>query len=43
VAKKRKLNSKNPKWSKDDKDIPKFRREFVNEVKGVKVYKLFYV
>jgi hypothetical protein len=41
--KKRKLNSTNPKWKKDDKEIPKFRKEFVQEVKGVKIYKLYYI
>ena len=27
--KKRKLNSSNPKWKTDDKDIPKFRKKFI--------------
>ena len=43
MPKKRKLNSSNPKWKKDDKNAPKVRREFVQEVKGVKVYKLYYL
>ena len=41
--KKKKLNSKNPKYNKKDKDIPKVRKEFVHEVKGVKVYKTYYI
>jgi hypothetical protein len=39
--KKNKLNSKNPKYKKVE-DI-KVRREFVSEVKGVKIYKLYYL
>ena len=39
--KKRKLNSNNPKYKKVE-DI-KVRREFVSEVKGVKIYKLYYL
>ena len=41
--KKRKLNSTNPKYKPNDKDIPKFRKEFVKEVKGVKIYKLYHI
>lgn len=41
--KKRKLNSKNPKYFKKDESTPKVRKEFVKEVKGVKVYTLFYI
>jgi hypothetical protein len=43
VAKKRKLNSTNPKYQKKNEDAPEVRREFVQEVKGVKVYKLYYI
>ena len=39
--KKRKLNSNNPKYKKVEE--LKVRREFVQEVKGVKVYKLYYL
>jgi len=39
--KKRKLNSKNPKYKKVE-DI-KVRKEFVQEVKGVKIYKTYYL
>jgi len=39
--KKRKLNSKNPKYKKVE-DI-KVRKEFVQEVKGVKISKLYYL
>tara|TARA_R100000664_G_scaffold2829_2_gene6770 strand:- start:2477 stop:2608 length:132 start_codon:yes stop_codon:yes gene_type:complete len=43
MPKKRKLNSKNPKYLKTDEKAPKVRREFVQEVKGVKVYKVWYL
>ena len=36
--KKRKLNSKNPKYHKQIKDNIKVDKRFVQEVKGVKVY-----
>ena len=39
--KKNKLNSKNPKYKKVEE--LEVRREFVHEVKGVKVYKLYYL
>ena len=39
--KKNKLNSKNPKYKKVEE--LKVRREFVHEVKGVKVYKIHYI
>jgi len=41
MPKKRKLNSKNPKYQKVEEI--KVRREFVQEVKGVKIYKLYYL
>ena len=41
--KKRKLNSKNPKYQIKDENIPKVRKEFVHEVKGVKVYKIYHI
>lgn len=41
--KKRKLNSTNPKYKRNDEDTPKIRREFVHEVKGVKVYTVKYL
>jgi|TARA_R100000742_G_C4262820_1_gene80662 hypothetical protein len=40
MPKKRKLNSTNPKWNKKEK-VVKVRREFVSEVKGVKIYKSY--
>ena len=40
--KKRKLNSNNPKYAKK-KEIVKVRKEFVQEVKGCKIYKLYYL
>jgi hypothetical protein len=40
--KKRKLNSNNPRYIKNTEEV-KTRKEFVHEVKGVKVYKLYYV
>jgi hypothetical protein len=39
--KKRKLNSKNPKYYKQE-DV-KVRKEYIQEIKGVKVYKLYYL
>ena len=39
--KKRKLNSSNPKWLK--KEERKVKRKLINEVKGVKIYALFYI
>ena len=41
--KKRKLNSKNPKYHTENKNDIKVRKEFVQEVKGVKVYKVYYI
>jgi methylphosphotriester-DNA--protein-cysteine methyltransferase len=40
MAKKRKLNSKNPKWGNISKREDRYNKEFVREVKGVKIYKL---
>ena len=43
MPKKRKLNSTNPKWiKKNEKDI-KVRTEFVAEVRGVKIFKVYYL
>ena len=36
--KKRKLNSKNPKNQKQNKDDIKVDKRFVQEIKGVKIY-----
>ena len=36
--KKRKLNSKNPKYHKQNKEDIKVDKRFIQEVKGVKVY-----
>jgi hypothetical protein len=41
--KKRKLNSKNPKYQKKNTNDNKVRKEFISEVKGVKVYKVSYL
>jgi hypothetical protein len=41
--KKRKLGSKNPRYAKTDQEAPKIRREFVSEVKGVKIYTIYYI
>tara|TARA_R110000751_G_scaffold173497_1_gene279970 strand:+ start:428 stop:559 length:132 start_codon:yes stop_codon:yes gene_type:complete len=38
MAKKRKLNSKNPKYNKDFKEKEWSKRILIREVKGVKVY-----
>ena len=38
MAKKRKLNSKNPKWNKELKEKEWSERILIREVKGVKVY-----
>ena len=39
MPKKRKLGSSNPKNKKKEKET--YRREFVREVKGVKIYKRY--
>tara|TARA_R100001443_G_C3241833_1_gene150971 strand:+ start:23 stop:154 length:132 start_codon:yes stop_codon:yes gene_type:complete len=41
--KKRKLNSINPKYHKQEKKAIKARKEFVKEVKGCKIYKTYYL
>ena len=41
--KKIKLNSTNPKYHKKDEKAPKVRNEFVQEVKGCKIYKTYYL
>ncbi len=38
MAKKRKLNSKNPKWNKELKEKEWTRKKLINEVKGCKIY-----
>lgn len=40
MAKKRKLNSNNPKWNKTEEKT-KYKRIFVKEVKGCKIYHLY--
>ena len=40
--KKRKLNSKNPKYQKKDEKAAKVRNEFIKEVRGTKIYKTYY-
>ena len=41
--KKRKLNSKNPKYQKKNTNDIKVHKEFISEVKGVKIYKVSYL
>ena len=38
MAKKRKLNSKNPKWNKELKEKEWRKNNLIREVKGVKIY-----
>ena len=38
MAKKRKLNSKNPKYNKDLKEKEWSKRKLIKEVKGCKIY-----
>ena len=38
MAKKRKLNSENPKWNKDIKEKEWSKRILMKEVRGIKVY-----
>ena len=38
MAKKRKLNSKNPKWNKELKEKEWSKKILINEVRGVKIY-----
>lgn len=40
MAKKKKLNSNNPKYNKTEEKI-KYKRVFVKEVKGCKIYNLY--
>tara|TARA_R100001443_G_scaffold110572_2_gene122616 strand:- start:69 stop:197 length:129 start_codon:yes stop_codon:yes gene_type:complete len=39
--KKKKLNSKNPKYKKEKEKDVKMRKEFVREVNGIKIYKAY--
>ena len=43
MPKKRKLNSKNPKYFKTKEKAPKVRREFACMANGCKVYKVYYI
>ena len=43
MAKKRKLGSLNPKYNQDQETKKQTRKEFVHEVKGVKIYKVYYL
>ena len=43
IYEKRKINSTNPKWIKTDGKPLKVRKEFVSEVKGVKISKIYYL
>ena len=38
MPKKRKLNSKNPKWNKELKEKEWRKKKLINEVRGVKIY-----
>ena len=40
--KKRKLNSNHPRYIKNVEEV-KVRKEFVQEVNGVKIYKVYYL
>jgi|TARA_S200002703_G_C3801338_1_gene247703 hypothetical protein len=40
MAKKRKLNSKNPKYKKEEKTT-QYKRVFYKEVRGCKIYMLY--
>ena len=40
--KKRKLNSNNPRYIKNTEEV-KTREVFVKEVRGVKIYKVYYL
>ena len=39
--KKRKLNSKNPKYFKKEEEVVKTRKELISNVKGVKIYAVY--
>ncbi len=43
MPKKRKLNSKNPKYFKNNEKAPKVRKEFACETRGIKIYKVWYL
>lgn len=43
MAKKRKLNSQNPKYGGVKLEKDRYKKEFVHEVKGVKIYKLYLI
>jgi|TARA_R100000482_G_C5092845_1_gene131749 hypothetical protein len=43
MAKKRKLNSRNPKYGGVKLEKDRYKKEFVHEVKGVKIYKLYLI
>ena len=43
MAKKRKLNSLNPKYNKNKENDVQMRQELVKEVKGCKIYKTYYL
>ena len=43
MAKKNKLNSRNPKYKKQDEQVVKVRKEFVHDVKGVKVSRIYLI
>tara|TARA_R100001530_G_scaffold65417_1_gene46817 strand:+ start:886 stop:1020 length:135 start_codon:yes stop_codon:yes gene_type:complete len=38
MAKKRKLNSKNPRWNKEDKNKKKYRKVLMKETNKFKIY-----
>jgi len=42
MAKKRKLNSNNPKWNKELKGKEWRKKKLINEVNGVKIYFCWY-
>ncbi len=43
MAKKRKLGSTNPKYNQTKQDEIKTRKELISEIKGVKIYKVYFL
>ena len=43
MPKKRKLNSTNPKWIKKDEKSIKIRKDFIADIKGVKISTIYYI
>tara|TARA_R100001440_G_scaffold64902_1_gene85636 strand:- start:256 stop:387 length:132 start_codon:yes stop_codon:yes gene_type:complete len=43
MTKKRKLGSLNPRYNQDNTNKQETKKEFVHEIKGVKIYKVYYL